>query len=75
MFCTFLFLSQPVGAKKMSRYNFFPESKEVHWALIQTHRQANTQQVKSSIVAHQADHEDGPFGHTQQQTTKLKMQI
>jgi hypothetical protein len=33
------------------------------------------QQVKSSVVTHQTDHGNGPFGHTQQQTTKMITQI
>ena len=37
-------------------------------------REACVQQ-KLPVVAHQADHDNGPFGHTQQQTTKLTMQI
>jgi hypothetical protein len=36
---------------------------------------ACAQQVKSSVVAHQADHDNGLFGHTQQQTTKMITQI
>jgi hypothetical protein len=31
--------------------------------------------LKSSVVAHQAGHDKGPFGHTQQQTTKMIMQM
>jgi hypothetical protein len=31
---------------------------------------ACAQQGKSSVAAHQADHDNGPFGHTEQQTTK-----
>jgi hypothetical protein len=36
---------------------------------------ACVQRGKSSVVAHQADHDNGPFGHTQQQTTKMITQI
>jgi hypothetical protein len=36
---------------------------------------ACAQPVKSSVAAHQADHDNGPFGHTQQQTTKMITQI
>jgi hypothetical protein len=40
-----------------------------------TNSKACPQQVKSSVVAHQADHDNGPFDHTQQQTTKMITQI
>jgi hypothetical protein len=40
-----------------------------------TNSEACAQQGKSSAVAHQTDHDNGPFGHTQQQTTKMMMQI
>ncbi len=40
-----------------------------------TNSKACAQRVKNSVVAHQADHDNGPFGHTQQQTTKMMMQI
>jgi hypothetical protein len=30
---------------------------------------------KIAVVAHQADHDNGPFGHTQQQTTEMITQI
>jgi hypothetical protein len=33
------------------------------------------QQVKNAVVVHQVYHGNGPFGHTQQQTKKLTMQI
>jgi hypothetical protein len=33
------------------------------------------QQVKNAVVTPKADHDNGPFGHTQQQTTKMNMQI
>jgi hypothetical protein len=34
-------------------------------------QKACAQQLESSAVAHQANHDNGPFGqHTQQQTTK-----
>jgi hypothetical protein len=36
---------------------------------------ACAQQVESSVVIHQADHDNAPFGHTQQQTTKMITQI
>ena len=36
---------------------------------------ACAQQLKSSVVARQADHDNGPFGHPQQQTTKMITQI
>jgi hypothetical protein len=37
---------------------------------------ACAQQVKSSVLDHQADHDNGRFGHTtQEQTTKRRMQI
>jgi hypothetical protein len=36
-----------------------------------TNSKASGQQVKSSVVAHQADHDNGPFGHSQKQTTKM----
>jgi hypothetical protein len=32
--------------------------------------EACAQQVKTAVVIHQADHDKGPCGHTQQQTTK-----
>jgi hypothetical protein len=40
-----------------------------------TNSKAYAQQVKSSVIAHQADHANGPFGHAQQQTTKMITQI
>jgi hypothetical protein len=40
-----------------------------------TNSKASAQQVKSSVIAHQADHDNGPFGHTQQQSTKMIRQI
>ena len=40
-----------------------------------TNLKACPQQVESSVVAHWADHDNGPFGHTQQQTTKMITQI
>jgi hypothetical protein len=33
------------------------------------------QQRKNLVIAHQADHGNGPVGHTQQQTTKMITQI
>jgi hypothetical protein len=36
-----------------------------------TNSKACAQQVKSWVVAHQADHANGPFGHTQQPTTNM----
>jgi hypothetical protein len=33
------------------------------------------QEVKTAVATHEADHDNGPFGHAQQQTTKLIMQI
>jgi hypothetical protein len=36
---------------------------------------ACAQQGKSSVVAHQADHDNGPFGHTQQQNAKMITQM
>jgi hypothetical protein len=33
--------------------------------------EACAQQVKTEVVAHQAHHDNGPFGQTQQQTAKL----
>jgi hypothetical protein len=36
---------------------------------------ACAQQVESSAVTNQADHDNGPFGHTQQQTTKRITQL
>jgi hypothetical protein len=33
--------------------------------------EACAQQVKTAVVAHQAHHDNGPFGQTQQQTAKL----
>jgi hypothetical protein len=33
------------------------------------------QEVKISVVAHQVDHDNGPFGHTQQQNTETIPQI
>jgi hypothetical protein len=41
---------------------------------MKTHK-AWAQQVNTAAVTHQADYDDGPFGHTQQQTTKLTIQI
>jgi hypothetical protein len=37
--------------------------------------EACAQQVNTAVVAHQAHHDDGPFGHTQQQTKKMTMQV
>jgi hypothetical protein len=36
---------------------------------------AYAQQVKGSVIAHQVDHNNGPLGHTQQQTSQGKTQI
>jgi hypothetical protein len=37
--------------------------------------EAFLQQVKTAVVTHLADHDNGRFGCTQQQTTKLIIQI
>jgi hypothetical protein len=36
---------------------------------------ACAQQGKSSVVAHQADHDNGPFGLTQERITKMITQV
>jgi hypothetical protein len=40
-----------------------------------TYYNACAQQVKNAVIAHLADHHNGPFSHTQQYTKKITMQI
>jgi hypothetical protein len=56
---------------------FFQFQVQIDTSAVQNtvNSKACAQQGKSSAIAHQADHDNGPFGQTQQQTTKMLTQI